>query len=248
MEKLGKSLLLFSPDYGPATPAKLLASIGPKQLPPPSQLIEAANPTAALPQLAFWSGSPTIHAKNEICARIAKLERRKREPGPPGVRSPIDCQAALVVAPHRDFSGAPGLERADQDRGRNRGSDEHELLKQAALNRAEGAKQREQKRYWQDRRHLGGPFGDKPSCLVASPLVTLAAGISVPSTDDRARVREFVSERKDRELSDPMGEPSAAGASLTKVSVSDGGWNATAPLWAVARLRSIPKMKQMGPR
>ena len=75
---------------------------------------------------------------------------------------------AFVVGAHRNFAGAPCLERADQNRRGKRRPDEQELLKQHALDRPESAKHCDQKRNWQDGGHIGGRLATSP-CLFASP-------------------------------------------------------------------------------
>ena len=112
-------------------------------------------------------------ASRSVVRRLRSLARRRCAPG---------------------FRARSSLERAHQDRRRKRRPDEHQLLKQAALDRAESAKQREQKRNWEDRRHLGGPFGDKPSRLFASVVGNAGRRASVPARTDRAQ-RKFVTTR-----------------------------------------------------
>ena len=108
---------------------------------------------------------------------------------------------ALVIGANRDFAGAPRFERAHQNCGRHRRAHEHQLLKEDALNRAEGAEQGEQKRDWQDRRHCGLPLADSlwrapfgGPHLATSPVAcshlswrNVARRISVPARRARQR-------------------------------------------------------------
>jgi hypothetical protein len=80
----------------------------------------------------------------------------------------VIAKPGLVVAAQRNLPRAPRLKRAHQDRRRERRSDEHELLKQHPLDRPKSAKQRDQKRNWEDWRHGKKPGWRQAGCLIAS--------------------------------------------------------------------------------
>ena len=160
------------------------------------------------------------------------IERAVRNHGASGVR--LIADAALVVAAHRNFAGAPRLERAHQDRRGKRRPDEQELLKRRALDRPEGAKQCDQKRNWQDGRHFGGPGGDKP-VLVRISCLKLRRPPSVPSADRRAP--KFVSASREWSLDglarhtprSPVG-PDTAPRTGRKVRLLDSKTNSLIPV------------------
>ncbi len=97
------------------------------------------------------------------------------------------AELPLLVAAHRDLPRAPRLQRAHQDRRGKSRPDEHQLLKENALNRAKGAEQREQKRNRKDRRHRRSPSGDKQVRLFASALRNASPTHSVPAASEAAK-------------------------------------------------------------
>jgi hypothetical protein len=71
------------------------------------------------------------------------------------------AKAVLILGPRWRLTGAPGLDRTDQNRGGHRRGDEQELLIENSFNRAEYAKDGNQERNWKDRRHgRAQPFAD----------------------------------------------------------------------------------------
>jgi hypothetical protein len=103
------------------------------------------------------------------------------------------AKPGLVVAAHRNLPRAPRLKRANQDRRRERRSDEHELLKQHPLDRPKSTEQRDQKRNRQDRRHFRAALERQAQSLVASRVQNAAARFQFPvSTKAREFVNAFV--------------------------------------------------------
>jgi hypothetical protein len=78
-----------------------------------------------------------------LCFRPEFSAYHERAKGVSVVR--LVAELALVVAAHRNFAGAPRLERAHQNRRGKRRPCKQELLKQHALDRPEGAEQCDQK-------------------------------------------------------------------------------------------------------
>jgi hypothetical protein len=107
----------------------------------------------------------------------------------------VIAKSGLVVAAHRNFPRAPRLKRAHEYGRGERRPNEHELLKQQPLDRPKSAKQRDQKRNWEDRRHSREALERQAQSLVASRVQNAAARFPFPVS---TIAREFVNSSERR--------------------------------------------------